>query len=55
MSEPEYQQRASELARLWQGQVLPVEGEAALAAQRARMIPSIGAVIQQAAVGRRKA
>jgi len=54
MSEPEHQQRASELARLWQGQVVSVEDEAATAQQRARVVPSIAAAIGSAAATRRR-
>jgi hypothetical protein len=54
MSEPEHQQRASELSRLWQGQVVPVEDEQTLAAQRARVVSSIGVAIGQAAANRRQ-
>ncbi len=54
MSEPEHQQRASELSRLWQGQVVPVEDERALATQRTRVVSSIGVAIGQAAAGRRR-
>ncbi|HVW24842.1 MAG TPA: FecR family protein [Polyangiaceae bacterium] len=54
MSEPEHQQRASELSRLWQGQVVPVEDESTSALQRARTVPSIGVAIAQAAMGRRR-
>jgi hypothetical protein len=54
MSEPEHQQRASELSRLWQGQVVPVEDEQTVAAQRARVVSSIGVAIGQAAANRRR-
>ncbi len=54
MSEPEHQQRAKDLARLWQGQVVPVDDEGATAAQRSRVIPAIGDAIGRAAVARRK-
>ena len=54
MSEPEHQQRASELSRLWQGQVVPVADENALAAQRTRVVSSIGVAIGQAAANRRR-
>jgi len=54
MSEPEDQQRASELSRLWQGQVVPVEDERATAQQRTRVVPSIGVAIGQAAANRRR-
>jgi hypothetical protein len=54
MSEPEYQRRASELARLWQGQVVSVEDEATTTLQRARVVPSIEGAIRRAAAGRRK-
>jgi hypothetical protein len=54
MSEPEHQRRASELGRLWQGQVIPVEEEAATAEQKARVVPSIASAIGRAAASRRK-
>jgi len=54
MSEPEHQQRASELSRLWQGQVVPVEDETTAARNRAHVVSSIGAAIGQAAAGRRR-
>ncbi len=54
MSEPEHQRRASELSRLWQGQVVSVEDERTTIAQRARVVPSIAAAIGQAAATRRR-
>jgi hypothetical protein len=54
MSEPEHQRRASELARLWQGQVISVENEAAVTQQRAKVVPSIVSAIGRAAATRRK-
>ena len=54
MSEPEHQRRASELSRLWQGQVVPVEDERTTALQRTRVVGSIGGAIGQAAARRRR-
>jgi cytochrome c-type biogenesis protein CcmH/NrfG len=54
MSESEYQKRANELSRLWQGQIIPVEDEAATEQQKARVVPSIASAIGKAAVSRRK-
>jgi hypothetical protein len=53
MSEPEHQKRANELARLWQGQVFPVEDEPATQQQKARVVPSIASAIGKAAATRR--
>jgi hypothetical protein len=55
MSEPEDQRRASELGRLWQGQVFPVEDQNVVASQRARVVPTIASAIERAAASRRKA
>ncbi|HEX7671827.1 MAG TPA: FecR domain-containing protein [Polyangiaceae bacterium] len=49
MSGPDDQERAKELARLWQGSVVPVEDENVLEARRARVVPTIGGVIGRAA------
>jgi hypothetical protein len=49
------QERAKELARLWQGAVVPVEDEAVSAARRERLLPAIGGAIARSAEQRRRA
>jgi hypothetical protein len=54
MSGPDDQERAKELARLWQGSVVPVEDEAVLESRHARFVPMIGGAIGRAAERRKR-
>jgi hypothetical protein len=54
MSGPDDQERAKDLARLWQSAVVPLEDEDALEGRRARVVPTIGGVIGRAAESRKR-
>lgn len=50
MSDPRDQEKAQEIARLWQGSVVPVEDESVSSARRERIVEALGAAIRANAV-----